>query len=274
MKNDKMRSLARRMRRFFDWFRIGRPVLDYVEFQLDDRCNLNCTGCSHYSPLVKESPEDFSYATISAVQTLAEKFSLIRHVRIVGGEPLLCDNLLDVIQEIRSSMPRSRIAVVTNGMLLLSKDKEWLARCRQLDVKFSFSVYPPVRKKSAEIIERVSAAGVEIHAIECNEFQAKIDLAAEGCARKRFAHCRARTYCPFLRGTRIYSCAESALAFYFNEEFDEHLPVCVGLDVASSSGRQILRYLMTPVAHCAYCKETQRTFKWCQSERRKEEWLA
>ena len=82
------------------------------------------------------------------------------------------ERLLVTLSEIRAVLPKSRIAVVTNGILLLSKAGDWFEKCRRLDIKFSFSVYPPVAAKTEEILEKVSAAGIEIHAIPCKVFLA------------------------------------------------------------------------------------------------------
>ena len=267
-----MSVLLRRVRRWLDYLRPGKPVLDYIELQFEDRCNLNCAGCSHYSPLVGEPGRVSRDETLASLRKLAAKFSHIRHVRIVGGEPLLDERLLVTLSEIRAVLPKSRIAVVTNGILLLSKAGDWFEKCRRLDIKFSFSVYPPVAAKTEEILEKVSAAGIEIHAIPCKVFLAKLDLKASGGCRKRFRHCRLHAYCPFLRNGRIYPCAESALAGFYNVKFGENIPACEGLIVDTCSGRQILKYLMTPIAHCAYCAESQRSFDWHRSDQQAGEW--
>ena len=95
----------------------GRPVLDYLEFHLADHCNLNCAGCLHYAPFA-----DRRFADLETIRRdfkrLKELFSNIRHIRILGGEPLLYPDVGEVVKTVRAAFPRSKVRVVTNGVVL------------------------------------------------------------------------------------------------------------------------------------------------------------
>lgn len=56
------------------------------------------------------------------VEKMTEKETI--EVRIVGGEPLLCDNILDIIKAIKAAPGVSAVELVTNGALLKGRTKE------------------------------------------------------------------------------------------------------------------------------------------------------
>ena len=80
-------------------------MLDAVELHLADRCNMNCTGCSHFSPFADEW-----YASLDQIaedlKLLSSKFDgRIRHINVLGGEPLLNKNLSAIFSWIRAAFP-------------------------------------------------------------------------------------------------------------------------------------------------------------------------
>ncbi|MBR5637205.1 MAG: hypothetical protein IKW81_09780, partial [Pseudobutyrivibrio sp.] len=69
--------------------------LPYLEYHVADHCNLNCSSCVHFSPLVKEPTfTDFDKLECDLMQ-LKRKVHYFDAIRILGGEPLLNDRLSD-----------------------------------------------------------------------------------------------------------------------------------------------------------------------------------
>ena len=63
--------------------------MKYIETHIVDHCNLNCRGCSHFSPLAKpyfKSLDEYK----REFERLAEITNhYIQQIRIMGGEPFL-----------------------------------------------------------------------------------------------------------------------------------------------------------------------------------------
>ncbi|MBW4426146.1 MAG: radical SAM protein [Nostoc desertorum CM1-VF14] len=88
----------------------------YCEINVVHHCNLSCRGCSHLSPGLPKyivDPENI-YRDLS----LLSKSYIPRGVKLVGGEPLLHPNIIEVIDAIRKSGITKFVKMVTNGHLL------------------------------------------------------------------------------------------------------------------------------------------------------------
>ena len=101
----------------------GRPVLDYLEFHLADHCNLNCAGCTHFAPFADRKFVDVE-SLRRDMSRLKAIFRNIRHLRIMGGEPLLHPDAAACVRLVREAFPHSSIRLVTNGLKLLDRSDE------------------------------------------------------------------------------------------------------------------------------------------------------
>lgn len=240
---------------------IGRPVLDYLEFQVADHCNLNCAGCLHYSPY---APKRF--ASIESMERdlwrLSQIFSNIRHMRIMGGEPLLNTELPSFVRLARRFFPKSKIRVVTNGVALHSF-RDWQV-FKECDVGIDWTKYPPTFALEEKIVSACRAAGVNLRITENSSFMARLKPKGLCCAWKSFAWCRERLYCPILDNGRIAVCASARYVDYYNRVAGSNIPVDKGIDIYNNDAKTIMRYLMTPVAACAFCTPDVRIFSWKQ----------
>jgi cyclic pyranopterin phosphate synthase len=108
----------------------GRPLRS-VRISLTDRCNLRCNYCM---PRWKFGP-DYPYLSQAAQLTRDEIVRLIfvlaslgvDKVRFTGGEPLLRDDVGDIIEAVYQLPKPPRIALSTNGILL----DRWAATLRK-----------------------------------------------------------------------------------------------------------------------------------------------
>lgn len=94
----------------------GKVQTKRLEINVTHHCNLFCKGCSHLSPLLPRffiSPDQL-YKELS----LLSKYCEPELISLVGGEPLLHPDFLNVVKAVRSSGISKRIRVVTNGILL------------------------------------------------------------------------------------------------------------------------------------------------------------
>ena len=254
---------------------IKRPVLDYIEFHLADHCNLNCAGCSHFSPYA-----DRKLADIESVRRdftrLKTLFSNIRHMRIMGGEPLLHPDAAAFVRLVRETFPKCKITFVTNGIKLLD-DKDGnvdstLSSLREQNVGLDWTLYPPLEKRRDEIVARCKASGVRLRISENDSFMARMKPDGDVSPAMSFSWCRKLVYCPILDNGRIYPCAQSHYVRYYNRAAGTSILEDGGIDIHSASAREILLYLMRPSRACAYCDAGARHFAW-KSNESAEDWL-
>ncbi len=103
-----------------------RPPLRYVDFAVNFACNLRCEHC--FATALKQQPQgrtmtvdDYARVAEECMQLGAVNFSF------QGGEPLLLENLRDIITACQPQ--RNVISITTNGTLLTQKRitelKDW-----------------------------------------------------------------------------------------------------------------------------------------------------
>jgi molybdenum cofactor biosynthesis enzyme MoaA len=110
-----------------------KPFLRYVEVHLVDHCNLNCGGCSHFSPIAREWFADVDQYE-KDMHRLAELFRNVNTVRLMGGEPLLHPQIESFVTITRHYLPKADVRVVTNGLLLPAMQEPFWEICRSNSV--------------------------------------------------------------------------------------------------------------------------------------------
>src|SRR4030067_480702 len=95
------RLCCKAMRRLFHL----KPVLSYLEVQLVDHCNMNCSGCSHFSPLADKFFADIEQYDRDMKQ-LRQLVANIMTFRLLGGEPLLHPHVSMFLDSTRTWFPK------------------------------------------------------------------------------------------------------------------------------------------------------------------------
>lgn len=119
-----------------------------IEIHATHRCNLNCAHCSHFTPLAAHHPDvdiDRMIADIEKLGSIKNADRYIMQVDLLGGEPLLCDRLEELMDAIDKNLDKKQHTVkflISNGILLKQKHFDM---CR----KYHFSrpmvtLYPTV----------------------------------------------------------------------------------------------------------------------------------
>jgi cyclic pyranopterin phosphate synthase len=92
--------------------------IDYLRLSVTDRCNLRCIYCMPEKGInLMDRRELLTFEEILEVVRILSELG-IKKIRLTGGEPLLRDNILDLIQSIRSIPKIEDISLTTNGTLL------------------------------------------------------------------------------------------------------------------------------------------------------------
>jgi cyclic pyranopterin phosphate synthase len=101
--------------------RLGRPLHD-LRISVMDRCNFRCPYCMpkeqfHENYQFLKSRERLSFDEIVRLTKLFASLG-VRKVRLTGGEPLLRNNLADLVGDLTGVAGIEDIALTTNGVLL------------------------------------------------------------------------------------------------------------------------------------------------------------
>lgn len=101
----------------------GREI-DYLRISLTDKCNLRCVYCMEkdYNNFIK----DENLMTLDEILRVVKECASIgmRKVRLTGGEPLIREDLVELIKNINKISNIDEICLTTNGILLGDKVEE------------------------------------------------------------------------------------------------------------------------------------------------------
>jgi len=90
----------------------GRTI-DYLRLSVTNKCNLNCAYCKH-------SGDNEEVLSIDEIKKIINIFARagIRKVRLTGGEPLVREDIFEIIKTCSDTEGIRDIALTTNGILL------------------------------------------------------------------------------------------------------------------------------------------------------------
>ena len=101
-----------------DRYRIkeGRILNRTCEINIVEHCNLRCRACTHLSPVLPKHFVDPG-ALCTDLTALAGSYHA-GVLKILGGEPLLHPDLLEIMKAARESQVADKLEIWTNGLLL------------------------------------------------------------------------------------------------------------------------------------------------------------
>jgi MoaA/NifB/PqqE/SkfB family radical SAM enzyme len=114
------------------------PLGDYpsvMEFELSNRCNLECVMCKgELSSTIRKNREGLppmsSHYDSDFVHQLEEFMPHLREAKFLGGEPFLIDIYYEIWQRMAELNPHIRPTVTTNATVLNNRVKDVLGRMR------------------------------------------------------------------------------------------------------------------------------------------------
>jgi cyclic pyranopterin phosphate synthase len=91
----------------------GRTI-DYLRLSVTDRCNLNCAYCHH------SAGGGENLLTLAEISKTVRLFAEcgIRKIRLTGGEPLVRDDIFEIVRICKETEGIREITLTTNGILL------------------------------------------------------------------------------------------------------------------------------------------------------------
>ncbi len=245
--------------------------LKYIEIHAADHCNLNCKGCVHFSPLVKEpifpKIEEFEKDIIQ----LHSKVELIDRIHILGGEPLLNPDIGKLLHIVHNIYPFSELSIVTNGILLKSISKGVIDAILGCNAWINVSVYPPMMESITNTAIHLKKLGMKIRFTDSiYTFSYALDRKGGHSTGTNRINCR----CPNLYRGKLAVCPIICYLDYFNDYFGTKLESQDGLiDIydPNLTYDDILMELHKVRSVCDYClyisEEDGVERKWEQSEK-------
>lgn len=248
------------IRKYYD----VKPVLPVIDYQVVDECNLNCKACFHHTNSGIDKHAEGIEVYSSSLKYIKKSFRNIHYIRLMGGEPLLAENLDEYLDISRLLFPESHIDIITNGILVRQMSSDLLQSIKRNNVKVAITQYPVLTKQEQNILFlRDNEINYSLSPL-CDTFdvslsrnEQKVETAFSNCVNK---------YDYFLRNKKLSACARMQMAFekkeklglwYTDEEFIEST---VDL-VDENSGWDILEKLSEPTKMCKYCSK-YKSIRW------------
>jgi len=251
-----------------------------LELHLADHCNLSCKGCSHFSPLAKEKFIDINVFRRDCKRIADLTDHHVERIRFMGGEPLLDQNKIDVLNIARENFPDTSLSLVTNGILLPQQTNEFWKTCQQKNIQIEISNYPvKINRKKINILStehHVKVVWLNTN-VKLHWWKMKLDVNGFQDKNKNFRFCLQSNYNTNLYEGKLYPCPTIAYIHHLNHYFDEKFVVTENdyIDIyQAKSIDEIHDYLSKPVPFCKYCNiKKQEIIEWGVSKKERNEWI-
>lgn len=248
-----------------DW---GDTVLKQVEMHIVDGCNLNCRGCSHFSPIFDQGVFPDFESRLQDVKKLKEKFTYIKEFFLLGGEPFLNPEIDRYIRAIREELPKTTLTIVTNGLLVPSLKSSTLKTIVETDTRISISEYEPTCVLIDRIRARLNEYGV-IYNVRNFDIKQKFNKPLSLNKNSTREHLCISDGCITIWNHKISKCPTLMYIGEFNKKFGTSFPEAGTLPLDTKlSSKELLKYLNAPVSLCTYCVKNE--IPWGQCERKVE----
>lgn len=232
----------------------GRVATRSLESHVVDHCNLTCAECCSLSPLLP--PRVTTPEALARDLELAARVLAPRVLKLVGGEPLLHPDLVELLRVARRSSIAPKLSLTTNGLLLKRMpDAFW-----ELLDALTISVYP------APALPRSTIAWVEDKAAELAvtlNWKAQDRFVIMSLPEPRedpaettavYERCWLRERCHLVHDARFYTCTRPV---HFHGLLGDRFDLAEdGLPLANPEGLDaLLAYLRrpAPLATCSRC---------------------
>lgn len=265
---------------------LKRNVIEHLDCHIVDHCNLNCRGCSVYSPLAEKGFADIKMLKkdLSQLNALAGDGRVLR-IHILGGEPLLHPELEEIVRLVRNTFRFAQIDVTTNGLLVFAMPDSFWETMRDCNVAIKYTQYP-VKFDYENMISYVNEKGVEVFSAGSGEIKYFRRIPLDPTGKHDIYQSYVR--CPYSNCTQLYKgvlyrCPAAAFSDRLNcamenkeirerfrlSEFDSLI-----LD-KSNAKDGLFEFLSTATPFCRYCdmKHIDQRVQWGHSTHDLHEWV-
>lgn len=233
-----------------------------VEMHIMDACNLNCRGCTHFSPIFENDIPDFE-SRISDVKKLTGKNIHIVQFHILGGEPFLNPEINRYVEVLCELLPNSEISIVTNGLLLCKVEDRILQCIHDHNIKVSISEYLPTHKVIDKIVERLKKFHI-IYGIRRMDTKEKFNKPLALSQDHSFEKLCISKGCINIWNGKISRCPTLMYIDRFNSVFGTNLPNegIINLD-NEMTDKELVDMLTKEVPLCSHCIKNEIEWAMC-----------
>ena len=248
----------------------GDIIMPHIELHISDICNLNCKGCSHFSPLFNEINAIYENK-INDIKMIKSLFDDVFRIDILGGEPLLNPELERYIIGLRSELPNSFIQIYTNGLLLPQLDSRVLKTISDNNICISISEYRPTHEMIGKIRAILDEHGIMYHIAEYDDKQV-FNKPLSTSKNSKYSRLCISDGCITISDGRISRCPTLMYIGKFNEYFNQDLPTD-GIHMISeySNGLELLEDMKKWVPLCNHCIQCDMEWGVCDYEKKIED---
>lgn len=244
-----------------------KPTLHYFEVPVTDNCNLNCKGCLFASNIVREASH-VPYAELEKdARKMSELFYDVPWIRILGGEPLMHPNIIDILECYRTYFPHSEVDLCTNGLLIPKMEEGFWDCIKKNKISIHVSGYKPTYNQLDKIDAILKEKEISYAILKREEFLKYYTSKPENDMVDSFQRCIASGCYEVYRG-RISSCSAVIAFEHFNEKFGSEYLVTENEDwfdihKEGIDAWQIKKKLELPSYCCKYCNVNGMvSFEW------------
>ena len=259
-----------------------RKKLKFV-IDLAKHCNLNCKGCDHFSCIAEEKYPDFHIVSRDLNRIKDIFGDKVEQIALLGGEPLLNNQINDYCELSRKLFPKSKIVILTNGTLLLKKGEDFWDCCRKNEIVIRITRYPikfdyegteKFIEEKGIVIEHMARSEREVKTMYC----LPIDLQGKQNPKTSYMMCGKGNDCITLENGKLYTCTMIPNIAIFNKFFNKKLIVTKDdyIDIYEyDNPDEILARLAEPVPFCRYCDNMhfRSGISWGVTKKEIDEWI-
>ena len=243
----------------------GLSIMPHIELHISDKCNLNCKGCTHFSPLFNEVNAVFE-EKIKDLRKIKELFDEIFRIDILGGEPLLNPELKDYVVTIRKYLPRTFIQIYTNGILIPKLEDDVFKAIHDANIGISISEYLPTHKMIDQIKEKLNFFNIRYHIAEYDDKQVFNKPISVSKNTKYPLRCISDG-CITISDGKIARCPTLMYIKKFNEYFGQNLPTEGIYSIEEyTDGATLLEDMKKEVPLCRHCIKCDMAWSVCDKE--------
>jgi hypothetical protein len=249
------------------------------EVHLADHCNLNCRGCDHFSPIAKEKFVDVEHFKRDCARISELTNGKIAEIQLLGGEPLLHPQIIDLIHITGKNFRVGKKKIVTNGMLLLKQPDVFWQSCKKNDIQVVITNYP-IRLDHEKIRKTAKRHGVKLGYMGGDHktlYAWKFDENGNQNMANSFAQCFKANTCIHLKDGKLYTCPTIPCIEHLNNYFNKRFQITENdyIDIYKvKTINEIFDFLCKPVPFCRYCDiaHIKNDVEWAVSRKDISEW--
>lgn len=242
-----------------------------VDIHLVEHCNLNCKYCCHFSSIAKEEYYDINEYEQDIKRLSEITNGKLKEICLMGGEPLLHPQINKLLELTRKYFPDACIELITNAVLLNSRDSVFWKTLKDNNILLFPTLYPinlkwdkvfeNVRKYNIDFVayyngkkRKITPQNIEKYKIK-EFFKLQLDFQGQ---QPTDNNCFARWNCTFFGHGKIYPCFVPSNIRHFNSYFNKNIEVTENdyIDIYKvKSFDEIYKFLDGPFPICRYCKD-------------------